>query len=142
MLTIILRTIKFCVYHLCVVIASHISKIQVHETTRQRDQLLRRYLAAMTEIRILKSELVRVKGKHHSPPMKVRCAHTKNDCGAPDFPFRISFAQCSRNFLRRQLITVSGLTKNKLPYHSDHTLDSHPHKTRSDSFIKGRFFVR
>jgi hypothetical protein len=85
MLTIIIRTIEFCVYHLCIVAASHVSKIQVHETSRQRDQLLRRYLAAMTEIRILKGELVRIKGKQHSPPLKVRCAQalsyifTRND---------------------------------------------------------------
>ncbi len=57
MLTIIIRTIEFCVYHLCVVVASHVSKIQVHETARQRDQLLRLYLAAMTEIHMLKVEL-------------------------------------------------------------------------------------
>ena len=85
MLTIILRTIEFCVYHLCIVIASHVSKVQVHESARQRDQLLRRYLAAMTEIRILKGELARVKGKNSRRTLRLRCAQalsyifTRND---------------------------------------------------------------
>jgi hypothetical protein len=77
MFTIIIRTIEFCIFHLLVVIASRISRIQaVGDTYKHQDEFLRRYLAAMTEIRILKGELVRIKGrgKLNTLPMKLRCA--------------------------------------------------------------------
>ena len=63
MLTIITRTIEFIVYHLCIVVSSRVSKIQVHESARHQDEFLRRYLAAMTEIRMLKTELIKLNGK-------------------------------------------------------------------------------
>ncbi len=50
----ILRTLEFCVYHLCIVLASRVSKIQVHGWAKRQDELLRRYLAVMGEIRMLR----------------------------------------------------------------------------------------
>ncbi|MFQ5561513.1 MAG: integrase core domain-containing protein [Nitrospinota bacterium] len=75
MLNNIIGTIEFCVYHLLLVIASKVSKIQpVGETYKRQDELLRRYLAAMSEVRILKGELVRAKGKNPRPTLRLRCA--------------------------------------------------------------------
>jgi transposase InsO family protein len=74
MLNNILATLEFCVYHILVVIASRVSKIQAIGWAKRQDELLRRYLAAMCEIRMLRRELTRVKGKPSHPTLRVRCS--------------------------------------------------------------------
>lgn len=70
----IVSTLEFCIYHLIIVIASRISKIQAVGWAKRQDELLRRYLAAMCEIRMLRGEITRVKGKANRPTLRVRCS--------------------------------------------------------------------
>jgi len=72
----ILKTLEFCTYHLCIVLASRVSNIQVHGWAKRQDELLRRYLAAMGEIRMLKTELIKANGKNKktTPSLKLRFA--------------------------------------------------------------------
>ncbi len=74
MLNNIISTLEFCIYHLLIVIASRVSKIQAVGWAKRQDELLRRYLAAMAEIRMLRGELTRVKGKTNRPTLRVRCS--------------------------------------------------------------------
>jgi transposase InsO family protein len=74
MLNNILAAIEFCVYHLIIVIVSRTSRVQAVGWARRQDELMRRYLAAMCEIRMLRGELTRVKGKANRPTLRVRCA--------------------------------------------------------------------
>jgi transposase len=70
----IMSTLEFCIYHLIIVIASRISRIQAIGWAKRQDELLRRYLAAMCEIRMLRGELSRIKGKTKRPTLRVRCS--------------------------------------------------------------------
>lgn len=76
MLNNIVGTAEFCVYHLLIVIASRVSSIPVKGWAKRHDELLRRYLGAMTEIRTLRTELIKARkeSKYSPMPLRLRCA--------------------------------------------------------------------
>ena len=51
--------------------------------------------------------------------------------GRPGFPEGESFLQYSRNFRRRQAMTVAGWTITRASRHADQTRDNHDQKIRS-----------
>jgi hypothetical protein len=62
--------------------------------------------------------------------------------GLPGFRDRLSLAQCCRNFLRRQAMTVSGLTITKASRQPDQARESQAQRMRSEGFSLGRAEVR
>jgi len=95
----VIRAVEFCAYHIIIVATSYITKIPVHESAKHKDMLMRRYMAAMTEVRILKGELVRIKGKNNAnkAPLKLRCAQVLAYLFTRgDRTYHLSYMSCAR----------------------------------------------
>ena len=73
---------------------------------------------------------------------RIRSRTSFGTAGRPGFPERLSCAQCSRNFLRRQAITVSGRTITSASRQPGQTPESHDQKIRSLEWTGGRRQVR